>query len=404
MGKSRQAEHQKFLDWLIEQTKVHRIEALIVAGDIFDTGAPPSYARELYHKFVIQFCTSTNNSVPLVFIAGNHDSVAMLEETSELLKHFNAHVISFANSETYENQTLFVNNINGELKGIICAIPFLRARDLISSTSGRSGSDKQRDLQAAIEAHYKDLYEHADEIRIKSACDIPIVMTGHLTVVGAKTSESVRDIYIGSLDAFSASSFPPAEYIALGHIHKPQKIKSAQEVYYSGSPIPLSFDELNQPKSVQLVDIKVGNVDVKRLDIPMFQAMHKVKGDLSEISMEIDSLKRRYSDLASDSSSHESVWVEVEVDEQDYLEDLQKRVEELVADSFIEVLCLKRSRKRRNLSLSGENTERLQELTPLQVFDKRLALEKDSIDEQLQIRLKEKFNDALNQVEQEGLN
>lgn len=396
MGKSRQKEHQKFLDWLVTQATELQVDAVVVAGDIFDTGAPPSYARELYHKFVIQFCTSTNNSVPLVFIAGNHDSVAMLDETSELLKHFNTHVISFANEETIDKQIIKISDSEGLLKGLICAVPFLRARDVISSSSGVTGKEKQRDMQVAIETHYQSLYQKADQIRTNSQRDIPIIMTGHLTVVGAKTSESVRDIYIGSLDAFSAASFPPAEYIALGHIHKHQKIKSEREVYYSGSPIALSFDELNQAKSVQLVIFEEGSVDVSRIDIPVFQYMYKLKGNLKEISTEIEVLKSRYAAMKNDSGH--SIWVEVEVEEQDYLEDLQKRVEELVNESCIEVLCLKRSRNRKNLSLSQQKNERLQELTPEQVFEKRMSLESDSLDQELKDRLKQKFNEALNQA------
>ncbi|WP_156491711.1 exonuclease subunit SbcD, partial [Oleiphilus sp. HI0123] len=114
MGKSRQKEHQGFLNWLVEQVLEHEVDAVIVAGDIFDTGAPPSYARELYHKFVIDFSEATNKAVPLVIVAGNHDSVAMLEETSDLLAHFNTHVISSANENTYEQQLLPLTGAAGE--------------------------------------------------------------------------------------------------------------------------------------------------------------------------------------------------------------------------------------------------------------------------------------------------
>lgn len=400
MGKSRQKEHQSFLNWLIVQANEKQIDALIVAGDIFDTGAPPSYARELYHKFVINFCTSTENTVPLIFVAGNHDSVAMLDETSELLKHFNTHVISYANEATHDKQILPITGQDGEEIGLICAVPFLRSRDLVSSIAGASGKDKQRDMQTAIEAHYQQVYEKAVGIRDRLKKSVPIVMTGHLTVVGAKTSESVRDIYIGSLDAFSAASFPPADYIALGHIHKHQKINCDHEVYYCGSPIPLSFDELNQTKSVQLVDLQDSSINVLRLEIPVFQAMHKIKGNLGDIGLAIEMLKSRYS--KSTIQAEESIWVEVEIEEQDYLEDLQRRVEEMIKGSSIEVLCLKRARNKRNLSLSVEQTERLQELTPEEVFEKRMILEGDVLDDDLQARLKHKFKEVISQLAHEG--
>ena len=79
---------------------------------------------------------------------------------------------------------------------------------------------------------------------------LPIIATGHLTTVGASASESVREIYVGSLEAFPTSAFPPAAYIALGHIHRPQKVGGLEHIRYCGSPIPLSFDEDKQQKEV----------------------------------------------------------------------------------------------------------------------------------------------------------
>ncbi|WP_068513726.1 MULTISPECIES: exonuclease subunit SbcD [unclassified Oleiphilus] len=404
MGKSRQKEHQGFLNWLVEQVLEHEVDAVIVAGDIFDTGAPPSYARELYHKFVIDFSEATNKAVPLVIVAGNHDSVAMLEETSDLLAHFNTHVISSANENTYEQQLLPVTGAAGEIKGIICAVPFLRARDLVGSHSGSTGKEKQRDVQDAIKQHYQVLYSKALGLRDVNDSKIPIIMTGHLTVVGARTSESVRDIYIGTLEAFSASSFPSADYIALGHIHKQQQIKGNGNIYYSGSPIPLSFDELNQKKSVQVVEFDEAGVTVDAIDVPVFQQLYKIKGNLEEISTKLSELKggRDGSAYCSESNGDlsETIWLEVEVEEQDYLEDLQKRIEELVVDSNIEVLCLKRSRNRKGLSLVAESSERLQELKASEVFEKRLSLEPDGIDDALKSRLQQMFKEALLQAEQ----
>ncbi len=398
MGKSRQREHQFFLDWLIEQSVNEQIDALIVAGDIFDTGAPPSYARELYHKFVISFSEATNNQVPLVIVAGNHDSVAMLDETATLLKRFNTHVTSCADTTNMAQHLIPVSDSEGHVKGIIGCVPFLRARDIVSSTSGTSGKEKQQDLQLAIKMHYEQLYEEALALRGELEVDVPIIMTGHLTVVGAQTSESVRDIYIGTLEAFSASLFPPADYIALGHIHKQQAINSNNAVHYCGSPIPLSFDELKQSKSVQLVTLRPESVEVDLLNIPVFQAMYKIKGNMTHISNEIQLLKEQYA-LESEPKESESAWLEIVVEEQDYLEDLQTRIEELLGDSCLEVLCLKRSRKRKELSLALEDAERLQELSAEQVFDKRMSLEGGGVDEALRERLRVKFKEALHCVE-----
>ena len=132
----------------------------------------------------------------------------------------------------------------------------------------------------AISEHYKAVYAHAKERQKALGGSIPIIATGHLTTVGAKTSESVRDIYIGSLDAFPSSAFPPADYIALGHIHRTQKIGDCEHIRYCGSPIPLSFDELNNDKIILIVEFHNGALTaVLPEQIPRFQPKHLIKGD-----------------------------------------------------------------------------------------------------------------------------
>ncbi|MBN0581684.1 exonuclease subunit SbcD, partial [Pseudomonas aeruginosa] len=89
---------------------------------------------------------------------------------------------------------------------------------------------------------------------------LPIIASGHLTTVGASKSDAVRDIYIGTLDAFPAQHFPPADYIALGHIHRAQMVGGCEHIRYSGSPLPLSFDETGKAKSVHLVSFSEGRL------------------------------------------------------------------------------------------------------------------------------------------------
>ncbi len=88
---------------------------------------------------------------------------------------------------------------------------------------------------------------------------MPVIATGHLTTVGASKSDAVRDIYIGTLDAFPAQNFPPADYIALGHIHRAQVIGGCEHIRYCGSPIALSFDETGREKSVFLLEFSKAN-------------------------------------------------------------------------------------------------------------------------------------------------
>ena len=398
MGKTRQAEHKQFLSWLIATAVSNDVNAIIVAGDIFDTGSPPSYARELYNKFIVQLQPT---GIHLIVLGGNHDSVATLGESKELLACLNTHVIPGV-LDDINNQVITLTNASAEPQAIVCAIPYLRPKDLINSIAGQSGSEKQQNLQQAISDHYQSIYllakEEQSRILKDSNTQVPIIATGHLTTVGAKSSESVRDIYIGTLDAFPSSAFPPADYIALGHIHRSQKIGGSDHIRYCGSPIPLSFDELNNDKIILVAEFNNGALtQVSSEQIPRFQPMHLIKGDLKSIESEIRTLATQY-----DASL--PAWLDIEVSTQDYLNDLQQRIQAMVEELPLEVLLLRRERKQRLQSLEAEAKVTLQELTPKDVFEKRLELEDWSDEEQQakKVRVTQAFDEVLNSLLEEA--
>jgi len=251
MGKTRQAEHQAFCDWLIGQVREQAVDVVLIAGDIFDTGAPPSYAREQYNRFVVDL---RDSGAQLVVLGGNHDSVATLGESRSLLARLGTRVIP-AVAEDPEDQLLLLDKRDGSPGALLCAIPFIRPRDVLRSEAGQSAEDKQRSLQEAIAAHYRELFALAERRRADLGGALPIVASGHLTTVGASAGDSVREIYVGALEAFPTNAFPAAAYIALGHIHRPQKVGGLEHIRYCGSPIPLAFDEARQDKQVLLVDL-----------------------------------------------------------------------------------------------------------------------------------------------------
>lgn len=188
MGKTRQAEHQAFCQWLLEQVRVHEVDAVLVAGDVFDTGAPPSYAREQYYRFIVDLRAS---GARLVVLGGNHDSVAMLGESRELLAQLDTWVVPAVVADPDE-QVRVLPRRDGQPGAVLCAVPFVRPRDVLLSQAGQSAEDKQLGLQQAIQAHYQALFERALQCRAASGGDLPIIATGHLTTVGASASESVR--------------------------------------------------------------------------------------------------------------------------------------------------------------------------------------------------------------------
>ncbi|MDO6678189.1 MULTISPECIES: exonuclease subunit SbcD [unclassified Shewanella] len=391
-GKSRAVEHKAFLQWLLAQISQHQVDALIVAGDIFDTGTPPSYARSLYNQFIVDI-QATN--CKLIVLGGNHDSVATLGESKQLLACLNATVIPGALDNAAEH-VLLVADSHDHPCAIVCALPYLRPRDIVLSESGESSEDKQRKLANEIADLYQRCFAHAQAINNQQTTPLPIIATGHLTTVGASTSESVRDIYIGSLDAFNANLFPAADYIALGHIHRPQKIAKTEHIRYSGSPISLSFDELNSQKSVYLVEFdKAKLAEVSALEVPKFQAMASVKGSLAEIASQLETLVEQGSDQVT--------WLSIEVAEQDFLTDLQSRIAELTDALPVEVLQLKRARSQRQQQIQQMDNETLTELSVTEVFERRLAQEDFSEPEQQQRleRVKQQFDIILDEMNEQ---
>ncbi|CAK3471695.1 exodeoxyribonuclease I subunit D [Vibrio crassostreae] len=369
-NKSRKNEHERFLQWLLEQVIEHDIDAIIVAGDIFDTSTPPSYAREMYNKFVVD---SNKIGCQLVLLGGNHDSVSVLKETQQLLKYMGADVIPNTN-EDHATQVVELKGKKGDVEALVCAIPFIRPRDVLTSQAGVTGVARQKQLGDAIKQHYQSVYDAAVEKRatFENSEHMPIIATGHLTAMGVQQSDSVRDIYVGNLDGFAADGFPDADYIALGHIHRPQVVAKREYIRYCGSPIPLSFDELKSQKQVCVVEFVEGVRTISQLAVPTFQPLAEIKGDLSEIESQLN----QYIGLDGELS----VWLSIEVQAQDYLSDLQERMRTLTEGLNVEVLQLRRARERRNQALGQESAETLSELSPMDVFSKRIALEEFETD------------------------
>ncbi len=386
LGHSRQAEHQKLIAWLVEQTQLHAVDSVLIAGDIFDTGAPPSYARELYYALILAL---RDAGVGLTLLAGNHDSVAVLEESRDLLTALHTVVIPSVQDDPNE-QVRVLNTRNGQPGAIVCAIPFIRPRDVLQSIAGQSAREKQQSLQDAIHAHYQALFALAEQKREALGAHLPIIATGHLTTVGASASESVREIYVGALEAFPTAAFPAADYIALGHIHRPQKVGGFEHIRYSGSPIALSFDEARQQKEMLLVDVSSAGLDaVTVLQVPCFQPLLSMKGSLKELESAVV-------DAASRATEGETVWLEIVVSADDYLSDLHSRIQKITENLPVEVLRIRRERSAAFNALQSQAKETLNELTPDDVFARRLQSE--SIDEETRLQLLTMYREVVAEI------
>lgn len=395
MGQSRQSEHAALIDWLLVQVELQAVDAVLLAGDIFDTGAPPSYARELYHQLIARLHRA---GVGLLLLGGNHDSVSVLGESRDLLHYLGTQVIATVGAAA-QHVVLLPQRSSGDSAPatpgcIVCALPFIRARDVVHSQAGQSAQDKQQALQTAIQTTYQNVYDAAlalqQRLQAETGRQLPIVATGHLTTVGASSNESVREIYVGSLEAFPTTAFPPADYIALGHIHQPQKVGGLEHIRYCGSPIALGFDEARQTKQVLLVDLNESGLQaVTPLPVPVFQALASVRGTLAELPAALQS-------IAAQASAERPTWLEVTVMEDDYLADLAPRVQALTEGLPLQVLRIKRQRGSTAPQLMAEASESLDELSPQDVFARRMALE--TLEPPLQEALTARYRQVLDQL------
>lgn len=384
MGKTRQAEHQQLIDWLLIQVDAHAVDAVLIAGDIFDTGSPPSYARELYSQLVVRLHRA---GVALLLLGGNHDSVATLGESSALLACLSSTVVASVDELSNQVVVLPLRAGNGDAGCVVCAVPFVRPRDVLQSQAGQSAQDKQQSMQAAIQAHYLAVFELGQarqaELTQQLGRSVPLISTGHLTTVGASSNDAVREIYVGSLEAYPSNAFPPSDYIALGHIHKAQKVGGFDHIRYCGSPIPLGFDEARQQKEVLLVDLGAGGLNaVNALPVPRFQPLVSVSGNLLELAAAISA-------AAAEGSPDQPVWIEVTVAEDDYLSDLPTRIEAMTQGLPVEVLRVRRLRGTAAASLAGELSQTLDELSPDDVFARRM--QQEELSPELQLALHQRY-------------
>ncbi len=276
----REEEHRLALDWLLQAIEQEQADGLIVAGDIFDIGNPPNYARSLYYQFLRKLLNT--NCRHVVITGGNHDSPAMLNAPRELLQALNVHVVGAA-GKSPPDEIVAWKDENGQLKAIIAAVPFLRDRDLRYSVAGETGYDRVEQIRAGIKKHYDDLAAYISEHFNTSG--VPVLATGHLYATGAGASGKQDNIYIGNTENIEAQQFPELfDYVALGHIHRAQVVGGLEHVRYSGSLIPLSFSETKDDKGIYVLEWTGKSLDnIRALPAPVFRRLKRISGSLETV-------------------------------------------------------------------------------------------------------------------------
>ncbi len=390
-GKSRYEETEKFLDWLIETTESESADALIISGDVFDTISPSNRALEQYYGFLYKISTSCCENV--IIIAGNHDSPSLLNAPRELLKVFNVHVIASA-SENFADEVLIIQKKDKTPGAVVCAVPYLREKDLRIVFEDESPDDKSAQMLKGIKEHYSKVIAAALEICKSHSGRLSLIVTGHLFAAGGMTlsGDGVREIYVGSLERVGCDIFPDEiDYLALGHLHIPQKVFGCDCRRYSGSPIPVGFSEANQKKMVLSVDFSGEKPSVKEIYVPQFQKLITITGDIEKIRDEIFSLR-----ISGAKTLAEVIYTG------DALQgDLRGLILEMTKDSCVEVLRIKNESLAAGILESRFEGESLESLSEYDVFKR--CLQSAGVPNEQKEELFQTFKETLSLLHEEDL-
>jgi exonuclease SbcD len=358
-GRKRYEEFESFLNWLVQTINQNTIDCLLVAGDVFDTSTPSNRAQELYYKFLYDVSLTCCKNI--VIIAGNHDSPSFLNAPRHLLRALRVHVIGDV-TENQEDEIITIKNSDGSVSLVVCAVPYLRDRDIRSVEAGESVDDKGRKLIEGITLHYYNVYCLAEHIRKESGDQVPLVALGHLFTSGGQTTsgDGVRELYVGSLAHVGSEIFPDG----------------SEKIRYCGSPLAMGFGEARQNKIVHIIEFTGRNPRVSSIDIPEFRRLEQIRGTLDNITAKISEL----------SAVKSNAWLEITYLGEDIISNLREQLETAVAGTAMEILLTRNNRIIDKVMSRINDEETLYDLKVEEVFERRLDVNNIPDEQRLELR------------------
>ncbi|MFS4418200.1 exonuclease SbcCD subunit D [Maribacter sp. 2307ULW6-5] len=354
---------QCFFDWLIGYLEAEAVDVLLVSGDVFDQANPSQAAYKQYYDVLRQL---TQLPCKIVITGGNHDSAAVLNAPRELLKAFDITVIGGA---TEQLEDVFVPIEKNGQKLVVAAVPFLKDRDIRKSAAGESYATKIEQVRAGLQGYFSDINTHYTS----HFSDAFFVVMGHLYVQGSAISESEREIQVGNQAGVSAAVFQGVpDYVALGHIHKPQVVSQEGQIHYCGSPISLSFSEREDQKQVNVITLKNNKLaHLERVPVPKGRNLLTFSGSLEEVRQQLLDYNAKTPLLSL---------AEVVVNEATESLERRQAFEALLNDAPNPLLQIVKSRltfanKVRGASEAFAVGTDVADVTPMQMFTKKLELQ-----------------------------
>ena len=366
-GQERDFEHACFLNWLLAQLATRQPDVLLIAGDIFDTVNPPVKAQERLYDFIVS-AHDQHPALTIVMIAGNHDSGSRIELPAPLMRRLRTHALGrvlWLDDGQLDAERLMIPlpDATGQIAAWCLALPFLRPAEV---TGAHLGDDYLRGIGQVHEW----LIEAANAKRQPGQA---LVAISHAHMAGGSVSEdSERSLIIGNAEALPASLFGPSiSYVALGHLHKPQKVNGEERIRYCGSPIPLSFSEISYPHQVLEVQLDGETlVSVEPLLIPRAVNLQRIgPAPLSEILSQLSGVPDV--DLLAD--TQRQPWLEVRVILDEPQPDLRQQIESALQGKSVRLVRI--SAEYAGTGTRGDEDDNarlieLDQLTPQELFSR----------------------------------
>lgn len=388
-GQNRHAEFQAFLQWLQQAMREQHTDVLLIAGDVFDTITPNHAAQELYYHFLAT-CAAEKLCQHIVIIGGNHDSASFLNAPKSLLSAMNVTVIGAATT-CLEDEVLVLQDSDNTPMAIVCAVPYLRDRDVRLSLENQSIDDKQQALLQGIRQHYHHIYLHAENWREQLEADIPIIAMGHLFTQGGVTmdADGVRELYVGTLAHVGVDVFAGFDYVALGHLHVPQTVGKTEHIRYCGSPIPMGFGEAGQQKQVVSVSFTGRLPHIQCIDIPVFHLLKRITGNEASLRQQLQQLIQQA----------QAVYVEAVYQGNEMVADLSQQLHDLVKHTNVTILRVHNRQFIHQALPHQTEAFALPDLTPEEVFD--ACLQQHDIADTEKTALRSSHQQVLQQIQQQ---
>ena len=375
-------EQNLFLNWIENYIITQKIEVLLISGDIFDSGSPSNQSLEMYYSFLVKLNNTCCKSI--IITGGNHDSPGTLNAPKHILNALSIKVVGKATEHIQDE--VFKLNINSE-ELIIAAVPYLRDGDIRRAVAGESFEDLTDKYKQALINHYESAAEECKKININNA---PVIAMGHLFATGGSVSDSEQNIYVGTLGHIGANDFPTYfDYVALGHLHRPQIIGGNEKIQYSGSPNILSFSEVNYDKKIKVLSTENNKITtIDDVIVPNFREFYRLSGTIQECM-------NLFPTIISNSFGL-TPWVEIVLKEDHTIntDDLKKEAEKYSFE--ILKISLKNQRKQKGIEELLKETKSIKELNPTEVF--KLKCEEMNFDLQENTQIWDAFNEILQSV------